>query len=87
MAKSKIAQPKVYPDGRFSRRHRTNENHLNAKAKAEAKVSDFHLMAQENAESRAKRSPAEQLAELDARLGKGQGAKRERARLHTLMGR
>lgn len=33
------------------------------------------------AEARGKRSPAQQLAELDKRLGIGVGAKRERARL------
>ena len=41
--------------------------------------------AQERAEVRANRSPQEQLATLDKRLGKGQGAKRERARLQALI--
>lgn len=34
---------------------------------------------------RAKRSPQEQLKTLDFRLGKGQGAKKERARLQALI--
>ena len=42
-------------------------------------------IAESNAEERAKRSPHQQLAVLDARLGKGQGAKKERARLSTLL--
>jgi hypothetical protein len=37
--------------------------------------------AQQLAAERAQRSPAQQLAVLDQRLGAGQGAKRERARL------
>lgn len=41
--------------------------------------------AQERAEVRAQRSPQEQLAVLDKRLGKGQGAARERARLQKLI--
>jgi len=39
----------------------------------------------ERQEERNKRSPLEQLKELDARLGIGVGAKRERARLEKLM--
>jgi hypothetical protein len=41
--------------------------------------------AQERAEVRASRSPEEQLAVLDKRLGKGKGAQRERARLQALI--
>lgn len=37
--------------------------------------------AKERAEARAERSPQEQLAELDKRLGEGKGAVKERARL------
>lgn len=37
------------------------------------------------AEARAKRSPQEQIAILDKRLGKGKGAKKERARLKAEM--
>lgn len=43
--------------------------------------------ATERAEVRASRSPAQQLAELDRRLGKGVGAKRERERLSRKIGR
>jgi hypothetical protein len=39
-------------------------------------------MVERLAAERAKRSNKEQLAVLDARLGKGQGAKKERARLN-----
>jgi hypothetical protein len=40
-------------------------------------------LAEENRHNRASRSAKEQLAELDFRLGKGVGAKRERARLNA----
>lgn len=41
--------------------------------------------AKERDEARRARSHEEQLARLDAKLGKGQGAKRERARLLRLI--
>lgn len=40
-------------------------------------------LAEENAKKRANRSAKQQLEELDFRLGKGIGAKRERDRLNT----
>lgn len=42
---------------------------------------DFFETIKLNAETRAKRSPQQQITVLDERLGSGQGAKRERARL------
>lgn len=42
---------------------------------------DRRRFAEELAAERAKRSPKEQLARLDAMFGKGQGAKKERERL------
>lgn len=42
-------------------------------------------LANERAEARAQRTPQAQLAVLDARLGEGQGAKKERARLQALI--
>ena len=41
--------------------------------------------AKKLAEERAKRSPKEQVALLDQKLGKGEGAKKERARLTAEM--
>ena len=41
--------------------------------------------AQERREARDSRSNQEQLEELNRRLGEGQGAKRERSRLESLM--
>jgi len=42
--------------------------------------------AEERAGERGKRTPQEQLAELDRRLGKGAGAAKERAHLAKLIG-
>lgn len=65
----------------FSRRYPTAEQHMAAvQAKQEAEADYFRRM-DERVKARAKRSPSQQLAMLDQRLGKGKGAKRERARL------
>lgn len=69
--------------GRFSRRHDTNEAHEAAKARKARKLSAKEERAALIAEERAKRSPEEQLAALDFRLGKGKGAVKERKRLHA----
>lgn len=62
-----------------------SEGHANAKALTRQRREKKQMTAQINAESRSKRSPAQQLAELDARLGKGEGATKERARLVAMM--
>jgi len=65
----------------FSRRHVTAEAHFASQQAKEAKVQDWRDTMEQNAIERAQRSPAQQLALLDTRLGKGVGAKKERARL------
>ena len=42
---------------------------------------ELKVRAEELADERAKRTPKQQLALLDKRLGKGKGAKKERAQL------
>lgn len=51
----------------------------------EARVDVKREEAQERAQVRAKRTPQQQLDLLDARLGKGVGAKKERAKLLKLI--
>jgi hypothetical protein len=46
---------------------------------------DKKELMEENAKKRAARSDAQQIEELDFRLGKGEGAKKERARLAERM--
>lgn len=62
-----------------------SDGHANAKNLTRQRREKKLMTAQINAENRAKRSPAQQLAELDARLGKGMGATKERARLAAMM--
>ena len=65
----------------FSWRHQTSEAHEAAQIRRQAREAEWQATMEENAQARAQRSPAQQLAVLDKRLGKGKGAVRERARL------
>lgn len=71
------------PKGWLSRRHQTQESH--DAAVAEHPYTGGYQnrcdRADENEDERAKRSAAQQIAELDRRLGVGVGAVRERAKL------
>ena len=68
-------------EGWFSKRHQTSAPHHAAQvAKAEKVARGVATMIRNTAE-RAVRSNREQIAVLDARLGPGQGARKERARL------
>lgn len=82
----KIGESKK-PKGWFSRRFQTSEmrNVAVGKYLAEHGREARTRKAGERAEARAKRSPKDQLAELDRRLGKDIGAKNERARLSALV--
>lgn len=75
-------------DGKkFSRRHATNEAYREASATylAEHGVEARERKADEREKIRDARSPKEQLAVLDKRLGSGKGARKERARLQALI--
>ena len=63
-------------DNWFSRRHKTPDANTEAREKYQSRKAKPEVT---------KRSPREQLAELDRRLGKGVGAKAERARLLALI--
>lgn len=65
----------------FSRRHWTSKPLEDYRVAKDEKLNDQYALALKNERDRAKRSPTQQLAMLDKRLGKGKGAKKERARL------
>ena len=69
--------------GWFSRRNATSEKYLDSREAQEDRVQDWLECMAENAKARAKRSPKQQLALLDKRLGKGKGAVKERKRLNS----
>lgn len=65
----------------FSRRHETGEAHEIAKQRREKRAADKGLLMEVDSVTRKQRTPQQQLAVLDQRLGAGKGAMRERARL------
>lgn len=67
--------------GQFSRRHKSSEAHRKSVNEYVARRDYRTVGALERQAAAAKRSPEEQLQQLDQRLGKNKGAKRERARL------
>jgi hypothetical protein len=67
--------------GWFSRRYQTSQQHLEAQAAKQAKWDAQDEDSAIRDEEARNRTPQQQLKRLDALLGKGEGAKRERARL------
>jgi len=67
--------------GWFSRRHQTNEAFLAYQAEKEGRVQQQQRDCQARIEAAKNRTPEEQVARLDKMFGKGQGAKKERAKL------
>jgi len=65
----------------FSRRYQTRTEHDAAGVAREQREAEFFSTLADNAKARSERSPQQQLDLLDTRLGKGKGAKKERARL------
>lgn len=73
------------PAGWFSRRHQDDVAHIEAGLRKDEAISTWRGRFDELAAMRTKRSSTEQLKVLDERLGIGQGARRERARLENLI--
>ncbi len=69
----------------FSRDHQTSEAHMQAHRTREERDRKKFFGPEERAKARTNRTPQEQLAVLDARLGKGIGAKKERAILTKMI--
>jgi hypothetical protein len=65
----------------LSQSPQTRERIANARSRQRAKKDASLQLWRENRAKRARRSPQQQLTELDDRIGKGIGAARERKRL------
>ena len=76
-----ISSSSVKNPGWFSRKYKTREGLDQYRASQEDKEADWLATMDENRAARNKRTPTQQLARLDKILGKGVGAKKERARL------
>jgi hypothetical protein len=72
---------KLREDGNYSRRYKTAEAAVAHRAWIAQGEQDYLLRLARREAARAKRSPPQQLAVLDKRLGTGQGAYKERMRL------
>ena len=77
---------KLYPNGNYSRKHKTSEAHIEAQQEKSARWLEQIKFHEEMLAARAERTPQEQLNVLDERLGTGRGAKKERARLKLMIG-
>ncbi len=75
----------IKPVGWYSRRRQTSEAYEEYRAALDQKETEQYAWAQERTVEAAKRTPQEQLKRLDAKFGKGNGAKRERLRLCGLL--
>jgi hypothetical protein len=80
----KLMAEESKPKGWFSRRHSTGEAHQQAQLHHRTK-SDRKQIADERRALADTRDPQQRINELDARLGKGRGAHKERERLNKMI--
>lgn len=75
------------PSGWFSRRHDDDHDHRRAREAYQERhgLEARRETAADRQQKRDQLSPAEQIVALDERLGSGQGARKERARLQALI--